>query len=153
MSSTVTSFCKSTNRLALRVRAGTLQSGCSAPAATGAAYGAAREEAERQGLSLEGGKAAAESVVETVRQKAERVAEAAHHLVECRRALAVLGGLGLRHLGQFRLQLQIDPVPHCPLAHQHQGVVQRLGQVEARQLQLHAPSLNLGEIENLIDER
>ena len=48
-----------------------------ARAAAGAAYGAAREEAERQGLSLEGGKAAAESLVGTVREKAERVAEAA----------------------------------------------------------------------------
>jgi hypothetical protein len=48
-----------------------------ARAAAGAAYGAAREEAERQGLSLEGGKAAAESLVDTMREKAERVAEAA----------------------------------------------------------------------------
>ena len=43
----------------------------------GAAYGAAREEAERQGLTLEGGQAAAESAAQSVRQKAERVAEAA----------------------------------------------------------------------------
>jgi Protein of unknown function (DUF3618) len=48
-----------------------------ARAAAGAAYSAAREEAERQGLTLEGGKAGAESAAEAVRDKAKRVAEAA----------------------------------------------------------------------------
>ena len=48
-----------------------------ARAAAGAAYSAGREEAERQGLTLESGKAAAEFAAETLRHKAERVAEAA----------------------------------------------------------------------------
>jgi ABC-type branched-subunit amino acid transport system substrate-binding protein len=48
-----------------------------ARAAAGAAYSAAREEAERQGLTLEGGKAAAGSAAEAVRHKAERVAKVA----------------------------------------------------------------------------
>ena len=48
----------------------------------GAAYSAARQEAERQGLTLEGGKAAAKSAAEALGHKAERVAEAATEAAE-----------------------------------------------------------------------
>ena len=39
-----------------------------------------------------------------------------------------------------------------PLAHQDQGVVERRGQVEVRQLQLHPPGLDLGEVEDVVDQ-
>src|SRR5262245_34116611 len=39
------------------------------------------------------------------------------------------------------------------LADQHQGVVECGGQVEVRQLQLHPPGFNLGEVEEVIDQR
>jgi hypothetical protein len=48
-----------------------------ARATASTAYSATREEAERQGLTLEGGKAATESAAEAMSHKAERVAEAA----------------------------------------------------------------------------
>ena len=67
----------SRDRLAERAKEAGREQVEKARAAAGAAYSAAREEAERQGLTLEGGKAAAESAAETVRHKTERVAEAA----------------------------------------------------------------------------
>ena len=48
-----------------------------ARATASAAYEAARDEADRQGLTPEGGKAAAQAAAEAVQDKAERVAEAA----------------------------------------------------------------------------
>jgi hypothetical protein len=67
----------SRDRLAERAKEAGWEQVEKARATASAGYSAAREEAERQGLTLEGGKAAAESAAETVRHKAERVAEAA----------------------------------------------------------------------------
>ena len=74
----------SRDRLAERAKEAGWEQVEKARAAAGAAYSAAREEAERQGLTLEGGKAAAESAAETVRHKAERVAEAATEAAKSR---------------------------------------------------------------------
>jgi hypothetical protein len=40
-----------------------------------------------------------------------------------------------------------------PLADQRDRIRQRRRQVEARQLELHAPGLDLGEVEDVVDER
>ena len=49
-------------------------------------------------------------------------------------------------------QAQGDAPPARPLAHQGQGVVERRGQVEVRQLQLHPPRFDLGQIEDVVDQ-
>jgi hypothetical protein len=80
----------SRDRLAERAKEAGWEQVDKARAAASAAYGAAREEAERQGLTLEGGKAAAESV----RHKAERVAETATEAAQAEAERQNLGQIG-----------------------------------------------------------
>ena len=47
---------------------------------------------------------------------------------------------------------QRDAPPAGPLADEDQGVVDGRGQVEVRQLELHPPGLDLGEIEDVVDQ-
>ena len=82
------------DRLAERAKEAGWEQVEKARAAAGAAYSAAREEAERQGLTLEGGKAAAEFAAETVRHKAERVAEAATEAAKSEAERQNLGNAG-----------------------------------------------------------
>ena len=49
-------------------------------------------------------------------------------------------------------QAQCDATPPGPLAHQGQGVVERRGQVEVRQFQLHPARLDLGQVEDVVDQ-
>src|SRR5262245_33926612 len=48
--------------------------------------------------------------------------------------------------------LQRDPSPAGPLADQGERVLDGARQVEVRRLQLHAPGLDLGEVEDVVDQ-
>ena len=50
-------------------------------------------------------------------------------------------------------RLQRDPLAPGPLADEGHGVVDSRGQVEVRQLELHLPRLDLGEVEDVVDQR
>jgi hypothetical protein len=47
---------------------------------------------------------------------------------------------------------QANTVTGCPVAHHCQAVLQHLGQPEVAQVQLHSSGLDLGQIENVIDQ-
>src|SRR5919109_2858395 len=49
--------------------------------------------------------------------------------------------------------LEVDAVLYSSLAHKRASIVDGQGQIERCQLQFHAPGLDLGEIENLVDQR
>src|SRR4029450_4947142 len=50
-------------------------------------------------------------------------------------------------------QVQRDAPSPRALADEGQGAVERRGKVEVRQLELHPPRLDLGEVQDVVDER
>src|SRR5215831_2231617 len=49
--------------------------------------------------------------------------------------------------------VQRDAATPSPLTNQHQGIVDGRGEIELRQLQLHPPGLDLGEVKDVVDQR
>ncbi len=47
---------------------------------------------------------------------------------------------------------QRDPAPVRPLSHQDQGVIDGAREVEVCRLQLHPPGLDLGQVEDVVDQ-
>src|ERR671932_180638 len=50
------------------------------------------------------------------------------------------------------VQARLYPMLTCPFANHHEAVLQRLTQRKAAQLELHATGLNLGKVENVVDQ-
>jgi hypothetical protein len=44
------------------------------------------------------------------------------------------------------------PPPPCPLADQHQRIIDRRGEIEVRDLQIHLSRLDLRQIEDVVDQ-
>jgi len=51
------------------------------------------------------------------------------------------------------LEAERDAVASRPLAQEGEGGLKRRRQVEGSQLQLHAPGLHLGQVQDVVDER
>ena len=79
--------------------------------------------------------------LDRVRQEVE------HDLLE----LALVADIVAQGLVDSHLELYA--VALRALAHQGDGVVERGGQIEGSHLQLHAPGLDLGQVEDVVDER
>src|SRR5262249_57914618 len=47
---------------------------------------------------------------------------------------------------------QSNPATPGPLPHEREGIRDRLREMEVRELQLHPPGLDLGQIEDVVDE-
>src|SRR5688572_30326906 len=73
--------------------------------------------------------------------------EIEHDLLEL--ALVALEGAKLR----IDVQAEFDGMALRALANQRHGVGQRDGQIEARDLEVHATRFDLGEVEDIVDER
>src|SRR5207245_3047716 len=50
-------------------------------------------------------------------------------------------------------RVQSNAPSSCPLADQRQGIVECRGEMEVREFQFHPPRLDLGQIEDVVDQR